>query len=509
MSLAVLAKKTRAKRSKKYRSCFVLNMTGRGGVIGQNAKYNSGARFNPCDKCHSGTRTTCCGGNMLVSRECRRGCSCWHGGSSQPAPQMSYRTYINRKANGAYRPGGSYPCCETDGVGPDLKSLVADDPSLSVNQPKRITWKQSGNLDSSTITEQRKLAAIQCSRYHTREARFMGGKMMSNKLVAKATACPARSEPCQCYRGLKIKSRLGYTRINHNWCESTKASACAQTASDHTALVKSEAFSCNCPTGNGCGLSCTCTQFISLPGSPGIGTVLVVNGVERGLVVQVVGAGNVFSVMVELFDCDVPFAVGDDTGPFGNVGFAGPVEQNCTGDGTEALNIEVTAVMPDPDAPNNFEATAISLPKCVSISQGRSYKINLVPSPSVVQQFGGTTDWTLTLAVALGQSYTPLERYPRLPANTDHLFGPCRLYDVVLLGPTASPPTSGDATIILSGGSLNIPDCPPFLGQGFTGRWTKLVFFREDENDNNVVIGSLPFRKCFDNLKKPMPSTCK
>ena len=305
MSLAVLAKKTRAKRSKKYRSCFVLNMTGRGGVIGQNAKYNSGARFNPCDKCHSGTRTTCCGGNMLVSRECRRGCSCWHGGSSQPAPQMSYRTYINRKANGAYRPGGSYPCCETDGLDLDLKS-EADDLSLSVNQPKRITWKQSGNLDSSTITEQRKLAAIQCSRYHTRQPRFMGGKMMSNKLVAKATACPARSEPCQCYRGLKIKSRLGYTRINHNWCESTKASACAQTASDHTALVKSEAFSCNCPTGNGCGSSCTCTQFISLPESPGIGTVLVVNGVERGLVVQVVGAGNVFSVMVELFDCDVP-----------------------------------------------------------------------------------------------------------------------------------------------------------------------------------------------------------
>jgi hypothetical protein len=30
---------------------------------------------------------------------------------SQPAPQMSYRNYINRKASGAYRPGGT-PCCD-------------------------------------------------------------------------------------------------------------------------------------------------------------------------------------------------------------------------------------------------------------------------------------------------------------------------------------------------------------------------------------------------------------
>ena len=503
MSLAVLAKKTRAKRSKKYRSCFVLNMTGRGGVIGQSAKYNSGARFNPCDKCHSGTRTTCCGGNMLVSRECRRGCSCWHGGSSQPAPQMSYRTYINRKANGAYRPGGSYPCCETDGLDPDLKSLVADaSPVFTANQPKRITWKQSGNLDSSTVTEQRKLAAIQCSRYHTRQPRLMGGKMMSNKLVAKATACPARSEPCQCYRGLKIKSRLGYTRINHNWCESTKASACAQTASDHTALVKSEAFSCNCPTGNGCGSSCTCTQLIALEEIAPVSVGDIVQGDitgARGLVVQIVGA----SVVVELSDCNVPFPLFDST-DFGEVTFAGPVERNCTGDDTQVLNIEITAT---DNSGSNFSATAISLPKCVSISQGRSYKINLVPSPFVALAL--PSDSTLTLGVALGQSYTPLERYARPSADVEETaFSPCRVYGVALLGPEASPPTSDDRTIILSGGSLNIPDCPPFLGQGFTGRWTKLFFLGEDDG-NTVVIGSLPFRKCFDNLKKPMPSTCK
>jgi hypothetical protein len=246
---------------------------------------------------------------------------------------------------------------------------------------------------------------------------------------------------------------------------------------------------------------------------PGIGTVLVVNNVERGLVVQIVGA----SVVVELFNCDVPFAAGDDTTEFGNVQFAGPVKQNCTGDDTEVLNIEVTAAMPDPiDDPDIFEATAISLPKCVSISQGRSYKINLVPSPSLVQQLASITPfgaWTLTLTMALGQSYTPLERYARLPDGTssrlNHLFSPCRVYGVALLGPEASPPTSDDQTIILSGGSLNIPDCPPFLWQGFTGRWTKLLFAGVDESGNDVAIGSLPFRKCFDNLKKPMPSTCK
>ena len=432
MSLAVLARKTRAKRSKKYRNCFVLNMSGRGGVIGGSAKYRSGDRFDPCSKCHSGSRATCCGGNMLATRACRRGCSCWHGGSSQPAPQMSYRTYINRKANGAYRPGGSYPCCKTDGIPSQF-----DEPAvLVVKPPKSITWKQSRNLDSSEMTEQRKLAAIQCSRFHTRLPVFMGDKMVSNKLVAKATACPAEKEPhLPCCLGLKVKSRLGYTRINHNWCESTKASACAQTASDHTALVKSEAFSCNCPVSNGC-------------------------------------------------------------------------QQ-------DGLTFTITSVTPDPPAgPPVFMTTGALMPECVSLSQGRTYQMNIVLSPSVLAQLPAGGDWVVGTIFFLSQSHTLPGRDARPSQDTQ---SSCLLATVLAPGPSATTETVDAAHnlfsniplanpgVMMNGDSWRVPDCPPDLfGEGRTGRWTALNLFPGQQ-----PLPHVPFKKCFDNLKKPMPSSCK
>ena len=231
MSLATLARKTRTRKSKKGRNCFVLNMTGRGQVIGQSAKYNSGGKYDPCRMCHTGKRGSCCGANHTVSKECRGTCSCWYNGLSQPAPQMGYGVYLARKAGGAYRPSGTSRCCKT-----------AKQPGKNPN-----TWKQTQNLDASVIIEQRRLAAIQCSRFHKRFPRFVGNVLLSNKFTAAPTACSAYGGACLCDKGLKIKGRLGYTRINHNWCTATKASECARTASEQIALVKSASFSCNCP----------------------------------------------------------------------------------------------------------------------------------------------------------------------------------------------------------------------------------------------------------------------
>ena len=117
MSLATLARKTKTQQRLRSTKCsllgggrsvgFVLNMTGRGGGIGLSGmsyKQTSGG-------CNSGQAQTCCAGDSRVSKKCREDCGkCWYGGLSQPAPQMSYRNYINRKANGAYRPGGKV-CC--------------------------------------------------------------------------------------------------------------------------------------------------------------------------------------------------------------------------------------------------------------------------------------------------------------------------------------------------------------------------------------------------------------
>ena len=107
MSLAVLARKTKTKMRSKSTKCggitngsrtkgHILNMTNRGGGIGLSGmsyKYRGSG-------CRSGAAETCCSANKTVSAKCRKGCSCRFGGLSQPAPQMSYRTYLNRKSNG-------------------------------------------------------------------------------------------------------------------------------------------------------------------------------------------------------------------------------------------------------------------------------------------------------------------------------------------------------------------------------------------------------------------------
>ena len=149
MSLATLARKSKTTNPRFRRDpCFVLNMTGRGHVIG--GKFNAA----PCRSkgkrpsfggCSAGGNTTCCSANHTTPKDCKKGCGCWHGGLSQPAPQMSYGNYLNRKSKGAYRPGGQQ-CCETSN-------------NLTAN---KIVWQQSPNISAGEIIQQKKDTTIAC-----------------------------------------------------------------------------------------------------------------------------------------------------------------------------------------------------------------------------------------------------------------------------------------------------------------------------------------------------------
>lgn len=246
MSLAVLARKTKTKLRSRSIKCgdgsrtkgHVLNMTGRGGGIGLSG-LSSKYRGSGCSR---GGAATCCEANAITSKECRDGCSCHYAGLSQPAPQMSYRTYLNRKSNGAFRPGGR-PC--------DCKSIS------DVQNAKPIqTWKQHPNISASEITEHRKQSTIRCAR----------GMEFRNELTNKLDARPVCSwknpttgkyetvENCNPYGsnncarpcGIKIKGRLGYTRINKNWCNTTKSVEQGNSSSDQISKVKERAFLCKC-----------------------------------------------------------------------------------------------------------------------------------------------------------------------------------------------------------------------------------------------------------------------
>ena len=136
MSLAVLARKTRAKQKLRKRGKFILNMTGRGNVLGMNAKMSRG-NCKGLTKC-AGKRAACCVG--VGGSQC---CEFPHGG--QPAPQQGYRVYLNRKSKGAYRPAGGKQC----------KTLSGCTSAKSV-------WKQGSNLDAGEITRKRRDNTLAC-----------------------------------------------------------------------------------------------------------------------------------------------------------------------------------------------------------------------------------------------------------------------------------------------------------------------------------------------------------
>ena len=146
MSLAVLARKTKATAPRFRRDkCFVLNMTGRGQVIGQSAKSHN-SKCKTKSGCKDGHVSRCCGAaNSLDLSGCKS--DCWRGKGSRPAPQLSYSNYLNRRSLGSYRPGGRV-CCDT-----------------SENQKNnKITWKQGPSISASEMIQQRKDRLIACWR---------------------------------------------------------------------------------------------------------------------------------------------------------------------------------------------------------------------------------------------------------------------------------------------------------------------------------------------------------
>ena len=137
MSLATLARKTKAKQRLGTRGKFILNMTDRGNVLGMNAKMSRGncPGFTKC----AGKRSACCAGTPAP--EC---CTFKHGG--QPAPQMGYGVYLNRKSKGAYHSGGGPQCCTK----PNATS-------------GKIVWKQQSNLDASVVITNKKDNVLACN----------------------------------------------------------------------------------------------------------------------------------------------------------------------------------------------------------------------------------------------------------------------------------------------------------------------------------------------------------
>jgi len=195
MSLAVLARKTRAKQKLKKRGKFILNMTGRGNVLGMNAKMSRG-NCKGLTKC-AGKRAACCVG--VGGSQC---CEFPHGG--QPAPQMGYRVYLNRKSKGAYRPAGGKQCKDITGC-----------------TNAKTVWKQGSNLDASVVTTNRRDNILACN----------------SDVYTAPTDCSKRCCcDCKSICGCRSTDVLRYTRINKSFgCGVTKAVRMGRSASEQIA----------------------------------------------------------------------------------------------------------------------------------------------------------------------------------------------------------------------------------------------------------------------------------
>ena len=220
MSLAVLARKTRAKQKLKKRGKFILNMTGRGNVLGMNAKMSRG-NCKGLTTC-AGKRAACCVG--VGGSQC---CEFPHGG--QPAPQQGYRVYLNRKSKGAYRPAGGKQC----------KTLSGCTSAKSV-------WKQGSNLDAGEITRKRRDNTLAC---------------YTDVYTAPTDCNKICCCDCKNICGCRATDLVRYTRINKSFgCQTTKAVRMGRTASEQIARRRA-AVDCIAPKHR--------TIFLNLTGLPG------------------------------------------------------------------------------------------------------------------------------------------------------------------------------------------------------------------------------------------------
>uniref|UniRef100_A0A6C0C4J5 Uncharacterized protein n=1 Tax=viral metagenome TaxID=1070528 RepID=A0A6C0C4J5_9ZZZZ len=197
MSLATLARKTKTKQRLRTRGKFILNMTGRGSVLGMNAKMSRGNCKN-MTSC-AGKRASCC---LNEEAEC---CRFPHGG--KPAPQMGYGVYLNRKSQGAYHPSGGRQC---DTVG-----------GCSNSKP---VWKQLSNLDASFFIANKKDKVLACNRD------IYTGKKETG--CVGQCDCPVKKNMCGC----RATDLVRYTRINQSFgCGVTKVVKQSRTAGEQIA----------------------------------------------------------------------------------------------------------------------------------------------------------------------------------------------------------------------------------------------------------------------------------
>lgn len=237
MSLAVLARKTKTlQRGRSDKRGLILNMTGRGGGIGLTGlsyKYRGNSSLEVGGKCRQGGAQGCCvGGGKQCSKEGRNACGlCYYDGLSQPAPQMCYGNYINRRSQAAHRPGGM-TCCTNE-----------------KKMKNKIIWKQHPDIAASDITEHRKQATLRCAKSMVvRTEKRIGNTLLHCKITAKMPESCAKK--CINSLAVPLKGRLAYTRINNNDCVITKQVEVNNSASDYTDTAKQRAFLCKCADPN-------------------------------------------------------------------------------------------------------------------------------------------------------------------------------------------------------------------------------------------------------------------
>ena len=203
MSLATLARKTRTKKRMNTRGKFILNMTGRGNVLGMNTKMSRGNCGGKLTKC-AGKRSACCVGVGGESDCCRFP----HGG--KPAPQMGYGVYLNRKSKGAYHPGGGKQCKTLPGC-----------------QSAKTVWKQHSNLDASVVITNKKDNVLACN-----SDVYTAKRDTCTPDCSGQCCCPVKKNICGC----RATDLVRYTRINKSFgCQTTKAVRMGRSASEQIA----------------------------------------------------------------------------------------------------------------------------------------------------------------------------------------------------------------------------------------------------------------------------------
>ena len=270
MSLAVLARKTKTKKENEVKKMFHSKYDWERGSCRTECEY-SGCRqcgrqtSRPhgstckCAGSSNGIRQNCCQADKIVPKQCRDQCGlCWFQGLSQPAPQMGYGVYNNRISGGGYYPGNT-----TQGPRTGRTSTA---PGKSHKYRGKPVWKQMPNYSASTIIAKNKAATLnQNRRIALKAPESECAKIVKNGGKSCCTPFGKQVQPHGCCSGVKIKPRLGYTRINHGWCQSTKGNPIGLPASYQIDRNKARAMDCICNTGfeccgNGCGSGYRCCR---------------------------------------------------------------------------------------------------------------------------------------------------------------------------------------------------------------------------------------------------------